>query len=93
MKLTNCKYGNDISDATPLIHGMFYFSDTGPRCTACNMCVHAVAAGQKAKCQKALDYTKGKAPAFPYDTPACKYFQRRAAPLFVTAAQHFYGAK
>lgn len=97
MKLTDPEYENGISAATPLIRGMAYFSGTGPRGAVCNMCVHAVDAklssARKAKCQKAMDCAKGKAPAFPYESGACKYFERRLAPLFVTAANHFYGAK
>lgn len=96
-KLTEAEYGNGITSATPMVKGMFFFSATGPAGAVCNMCVHAVnaelATAKKARCQRTLDYTKGNAPAFPYDVPAYKYFQRRQQPLFVTAAQHFYGAK
>lgn len=103
-KLTRVDYGNGVTDDTPAVKGMFFFSGTGPAGATCNGCTAALDAtprdingnptgAMKVRCKKTADYQGGSSAAFSPDACACKYFQRRPKPLLTTAFDKFNGAK
>ncbi|MBC7953150.1 MAG: hypothetical protein H7Z12_15190 [Rhodospirillaceae bacterium] len=94
-KLTAVEYSNGVTNNTA-INGMFFFSGTGPKGMTCNNCNFAYSAGtkpEKAKCKKTADYDHKMASAFNPIYSACKYFERRPTPLFVTTFDKFNGVK
>lgn len=103
-KLTFVEYGNGISSATPAVKGMFFFAGTGPAWATCNLCKAALDAtprdingkekgALKVRCQKTKDYQGHFGAAYPPESCACKYFERRDKPLLTTAFDKFNGAK
>jgi hypothetical protein len=77
--------------------GMAHVGGTGPDGAQCGGCVHfdpkrvaikgTFARAGSGRCAKFTDLMRCKGPAFPAETPACKYFQARSvAPVAQTSA-------